>query len=89
MNARASGTDRAVGRTDPLDGLRYYPAFILLVVVLFLVSKALSSSFILRGFIDQVIVPRFHTLSLRPGTWSMWAAAGATGPCSSGTPTGR
>jgi len=67
-NGRYTGTgSTAMTRDDPLNGLRYYPVFALLVVVLFITLTLLTSAFVTHGFVDQVLVPRFHPVELRPG----------------------
>jgi hypothetical protein len=63
----ATESERPAATPNPFDGLRYYPVFIVLVIGLFFGTTCLTSSFITRGFIDQVIVPRFHPIDLRPG----------------------
>jgi len=75
----------APARSDLFAGLRYYPAFVVVVMAGFVASSALTSAFVTHRFVDQVLVPRWTS---GRGAWSRSEAAARTGPCGS-TPRGR
>src|SRR5687768_5338719 len=63
---RTAAQPAAVPSPDPFSGLRYYPAFVVLCMGSFLFIAGPLMRLLIHQ-LDQVLVPRVHPVSLRPG----------------------